>query len=324
MSTDGRLMVYNFFGSPTTLQVFLAPLGTLPADAASSDRTATACPTTGTRSRARCNDAPGIDGAAGDPDGDGLSTLRSWRRYRIRAGIFDVPRRGRTGTFFRRGSRSPTPCDARRPRAAAIPEDRRHGPSHWLTVPALAGDDRRRPRPASCTTAAEFSTVVESDVPVVADRTMTWDATGYGSHAETGHRARRRRPGTWPKARPSGFDLFYLLQNPDDDGRQGAGDATCCRRRRRRSSRTTACRPNSRFNIWVDQSRIRGLGALAAPTSRRSSSHQRRADHRRARDVPRSPGQRSAPATRAPASPRRRPSGSWPKARPAPTSTCSS
>lgn len=34
--------------------------------------------------------------------------------------------------------------------------------------------------------AAEFSTVVESDVAVVADRTMSWDlAHGYGGHAET-------------------------------------------------------------------------------------------------------------------------------------------
>ena len=34
-------------------------------------------------------------------------------------------------------------------------------------------------------TNAEFSTVIESDQPVIADRTMRWDASGYGSHAET-------------------------------------------------------------------------------------------------------------------------------------------
>jgi len=32
---------------------------------------------------------------------------------------------------------------------------------------------------------AEFSTVIESDQELVADRTMTWDGTGYASHAET-------------------------------------------------------------------------------------------------------------------------------------------
>ncbi len=33
--------------------------------------------------------------------------------------------------------------------------------------------------------APSFSTILESDVEVVADRTMSWDAAGYGSHAET-------------------------------------------------------------------------------------------------------------------------------------------
>ena len=38
---------------------------------------------------------------------------------------------------------------------------------------------------------AEFSTKVESDQPLVVDRTMSWDSRGYGAHAET--RASRRR-----------------------------------------------------------------------------------------------------------------------------------
>ena len=62
---------------------------------------------------------------------------------------------------------------------------------------------------------AEFSTVVESDVPVVVDRTMTWDARGYGSHAETSIAAPAT---TWylaEGATHSGFNLFYLIQNPN-------------------------------------------------------------------------------------------------------------
>src|SRR5262249_42751879 len=31
----------------------------------------------------------------------------------------------------------------------------------------------------------DFSTVIEADRPIVADRQMYWDKTGYGSHAET-------------------------------------------------------------------------------------------------------------------------------------------
>ena len=63
-------------------------------------------------------------------------------------------------------------------------------------------------------TTAEFSTVIESTQPVIADRTMTWNAARYGSHAETSI----GRPLTqWflaEGATIAGFQLFYLLQNP--------------------------------------------------------------------------------------------------------------
>jgi len=64
-------------------------------------------------------------------------------------------------------------------------------------------------------TSADFSTVVESDQPIVLDRTMSWDATGYGSHAET---AVASPATTWYLAEGStsgDFALFYLLQNPN-------------------------------------------------------------------------------------------------------------
>lgn len=60
---------------------------------------------------------------------------------------------------------------------------------------------------------ASFSTIVESDVEIVADRTMSWGG-GYGSHAETGVPAPAT---TWYLAEGStsgDFALFYLLQNP--------------------------------------------------------------------------------------------------------------
>jgi hypothetical protein len=61
----------------------------------------------------------------------------------------------------------------------------------------------------------DFSTVVESDQPTVVDRTMSWDASGYGSHAETGVPSPAT---TWYLAEGStsgDFALFYLLQNPN-------------------------------------------------------------------------------------------------------------
>ncbi len=74
------------------------------------------------------------------------------------------------------------------------------------TVPALAALD-----------SAEFSTVFHSDIAIVADRTMTWDNNGYGSHAETSVQA----PGSvWYLAEGAtinGFDLYYLIQNPNTD-----------------------------------------------------------------------------------------------------------
>ncbi len=62
---------------------------------------------------------------------------------------------------------------------------------------------------------AEFSTVVRSNVPLVADRTMTWDKTGYGSHAETSIDA---PASTWYLAEGAtigDFELYYLIQNPN-------------------------------------------------------------------------------------------------------------
>jgi hypothetical protein len=66
----------------------------------------------------------------------------------------------------------------------------------------------------------DFSTVIESNRTVVADRTMTWDATTYGAHAETALEAPST---TWyfaEGATHGWFSLFYLLQNPNDTDAQ--------------------------------------------------------------------------------------------------------
>ncbi|BCS34825.1 hypothetical protein TBR22_A40510 [Luteitalea sp. TBR-22] len=64
---------------------------------------------------------------------------------------------------------------------------------------------------------AEFSSAITADRRVVVDRTMTWDASVYGSHAE---HAITAPPGTtWylaEGATTDAFGLFYLLQNPGD------------------------------------------------------------------------------------------------------------
>ena len=63
--------------------------------------------------------------------------------------------------------------------------------------------------------ATSFSTVVESDQAVVVDRTMTWDGSGIGSHAET---SIEQVSNVWYLAEGAtggAFDLYYLLQNPN-------------------------------------------------------------------------------------------------------------
>jgi hypothetical protein len=61
-----------------------------------------------------------------------------------------------------------------------------------------------------------FASIIDSNVPIVADRLMTWDDSGYGSHLETSLSGPST---TWYLAEGATggpFSLFYLLQNPGD------------------------------------------------------------------------------------------------------------
>jgi hypothetical protein len=109
---------------------------------------------------------------------------------------------------------------------------------------------------------AEFSTVVEADQPLVVDRTMTWGPDGYGSHSETAVSAPAT---TWylaEGATHSGFNLFYLLQNPATSG-------TTVRVRYLRTSgapleKQYTLAPQSRTNIWVNVEDFPGEGLALA------------------------------------------------------------
>ncbi len=116
------------------------------------------------------------------------------------------------------------------------------------------------------TVALEFATAVVSNERLVIDRTMTWgDAIRgpYGGHSETGLAAPAT---TWYLAEGStigDFNLFYLLQNPNDAETQ-------VRVRYLRPSgvpleKTYTLPPWSRTNIWVNVEDFPGYGqALAA------------------------------------------------------------
>ena len=83
-----------------------------------------------------------------------------------------------------------------------------------VTVPA-----RRRmtitPESVPGFDATDFATVLESDGLLLLDRTMSWDRSGFGTHAETALTEPSR---TWylaEGATTGDFSLFYLLQNPN-------------------------------------------------------------------------------------------------------------
>jgi hypothetical protein len=61
----------------------------------------------------------------------------------------------------------------------------------------------------------DFSTVIESDLVVAVDRTMRWDATGYGGHTETAVTAPALAWYFAEGATHSGFQLYYLVANPN-------------------------------------------------------------------------------------------------------------
>ena len=131
-----------------------------------------------------------------------------------------------------------------------------------LTLPAMARYTLD-PKTVAGLESAEFSTAVESDIPVVADRTMMWGPSLNAAHAETSIEAPSL---TWylaEGATHSEFDLFYTIQNPN----ASAANLTV------RYLRPGGLPPldkqyqvagSSRFNIWVDLEQFpAGSGTLA-------------------------------------------------------------
>lgn len=98
--------------------------------------------------------------------------------------------------------------------------------------------------------AYEFATTVRATAPIGVDRTMTWSKQVYAGHAEVGVVSPAR---TWyfaEGATIAGFNLFYLLQNPNDvpvtvEGRYLLGTGQTF-------SKSYVLQPNSRTNVWAN------------------------------------------------------------------------
>ena len=157
--------------------------------------------------------ATGVDGAAGDPDSDGVANIDEYHQ--------GTHPRGFVKRYFAEGANNAF-FDTRF--AVANPNDT---PAHILfTFSDLTGQTSTKAMTLAARSrgtlnaadvqqlaGASFSTVVESDVVVVADRLMMWDPSGYGSSGETAVTS----PATlWyfaEGATHGAFDVYYLLQN---------------------------------------------------------------------------------------------------------------
>jgi hypothetical protein len=202
--------------------------------------------------------ATGADGAAGDPDGDGIANIDEYQQGTHPRGFFKrYFAEGVVNSFFDTRFALGNPNDA---------------DAHvLLTFVDLGGQTSQKaitlgPRSRATVEAssvqaldgASFSTTIESDQTVVADRLMWWDHTNYGSHAETAITAPAT---TWYLAEGAthgAFDLYYLLQNANASAAQVTvryllpfGQAPI--------TRQYTVGPRSRFNIKVDDEP--GLGA---------------------------------------------------------------
>ena len=158
----------------------------------------------------------GDAGATGDPDQDGRTNAQELADgTHPRGTVTRYFAEGATGAFFHTrfdlgNPQQATPAIARvrflTNTGVTVAHDVIVPPSSHVsidpaTLPGLANET--------------FSTIVEADATVAVDRTMTWDASGYGSHIETGLVAPST---TWYFAEGStsgDFWLFYLLQNPE-------------------------------------------------------------------------------------------------------------
>ena len=199
------------------------------------------------------NSSAGNDGAGGDPDGDGLTNLQEFQ-----AQPSTHPRgfqkrylaEGAVNAFFA------TEIDILNPNtqaAATLVRIQPEGQTERTVVIRVPGLTRVTLSAATLgvLTSAPFSTLIEADRSLIVDRTMSWDASGYGAHAETAVEAPST---TWYLAEGSTsgpFSLFYLLQNPNASQTTAtvtflrtAGNPTVVR--------TYVLPPNSRTTIPVD------------------------------------------------------------------------
>lgn len=158
---------------------------------------------------------PSVDDAAGDPDADGITNLQEAQAGTHPRGFYrQYFAEGASNGFFRSDFAlfNPSAGAATTAVVELLGEDGVRN-----TLPLQVNGLARASIDAATIVGAQpatFSTVVESDRPLVADRTMSWDARGYGSSYEIGQSAPSLMWYFAEGATHSGFQLFYLVANP--------------------------------------------------------------------------------------------------------------
>ena len=158
---------------------------------------------------------PEANDAAADPDGDGFTNAQEFANNTHPTGYFTrYLAEGSTGAFFDARIALFNPgADI----ATVVLRFQRQTGAEIQQVLGIEARSRATVNPETIVGLenAAFATVIESNQQVVVDRTMTWDGTGFGSHAET---SIEEPSTTWYLAEGStagNFDLYYLLQNPN-------------------------------------------------------------------------------------------------------------
>ena len=144
------------------------------------------------------------DGTGDDPDGDGASNSQEYEAGTHPRGFYArYLSEGAASSFFNTRLALLNPAGANHVQLRFQKGDGTTAATA-LSLNGLA----RTTFDANASTAllaSDFSTVIESDIPVVVDRQMRWDASGYGTHAET---ALASRSMTWYLAEGSTHNAF--------------------------------------------------------------------------------------------------------------------
>jgi uncharacterized repeat protein (TIGR01451 family) len=196
---------------------------------------------------------PTTGDASADPDNDGRTNLQEYQQgTHPRGFVITYFAEGATGAFFDTMIALANPSNTQ---ALVLLRFQKDNGEVVRLYKVVAPHSRATVDVDQVAGMAEtaFSTLIEADVQIVADRTMSWDQTGYGGHTERG--TLTRAASTWYLAEGATgefFDLFYLIQNPGDAATTVevtfllAGD-------RAPIVKSYPVGPQTRFTLYVDE-----------------------------------------------------------------------